>query len=30
VANRVQAWTIGAHWALREGWDGRFPAPAAG
>jgi glycogen debranching enzyme len=30
VANRVQAWTIGARWALREQWDGRFPGPVAG
>jgi glycogen debranching enzyme len=22
VANRVQAWTVGARWALAEGWDG--------
>ena len=22
-ANRVQAWTVGAMWALRNGWDGR-------
>jgi glycogen debranching enzyme len=25
LANRVQAWTIGARWALREQWDGRPP-----
>jgi glycogen debranching enzyme len=23
IANRVQAWTIGARWALERGWDGR-------
>lgn len=23
IANRVQAWTIGACWALERGWDGR-------
>ncbi len=23
LANRVQAWTVGARWALRNGWDGR-------
>jgi glycogen debranching enzyme len=23
AANRVQAWTIGARWALEHGWDGR-------
>jgi hypothetical protein len=23
LSNRVQAWTVGARWALREGWDGR-------
>ena len=23
VANRVQAWTVGARWALEHGWDGR-------
>ena len=23
LANRVQAWTVGALWALRHGWDGR-------
>jgi glycogen debranching enzyme len=22
VANRVQAWTVGARWALEQGWDG--------
>jgi glycogen debranching enzyme len=24
-ANQVQAWTVGAAWALRHGWDGRVP-----
>jgi glycogen debranching enzyme len=24
LANRVQAWTAGARWALRRSWDGRF------
>jgi glycogen debranching enzyme len=23
IANRVQAWTVGARWALERGWDGR-------
>jgi glycogen debranching enzyme len=23
IANRVQAWTVGARWALEQGWDGR-------
>jgi glycogen debranching enzyme len=23
IANRVQAWTVGAHWALEREWDGR-------
>ena len=23
IANRVQAWTVGARWALANGWDGR-------
>ena len=23
VANRVQAWTVGARWAFEHGWDGR-------
>jgi glycogen debranching enzyme len=23
LANRVQAWTAGARWALRQSWDGR-------
>jgi glycogen debranching enzyme len=26
IANRVQAWTIGAQIALQRGWDGRPPA----
>jgi hypothetical protein len=26
IANRVQAWTIGAQVALQRGWDGRPPA----
>ena len=30
VGNRVQAWTLGARWALRERWAARFPDPAAG
>jgi hypothetical protein len=25
LANRVQAWTIGARWALEHAWDGRCP-----
>jgi glycogen debranching enzyme len=25
LSNRVQAWTVGALWALRNGWDGRVP-----
>ena len=25
LANRVQAWTAGARWALRRSWDGRLP-----
>jgi glycogen debranching enzyme len=25
IANRVQAWTVGARWALRARWDGRLP-----
>jgi glycogen debranching enzyme len=28
LSNRVQAWTVGARWALVNEWDGR-PAPAA-
>lgn len=23
IANRIQAWTLGARWALEHGWDGR-------
>jgi glycogen debranching enzyme len=23
ISNRVQAWTVGARWALEHGWDGR-------
>jgi glycogen debranching enzyme len=26
IANRVQAWTLGARWALENEWDGRVPA----
>jgi len=26
IANRVQAWTVGARWALENGWDGRAGA----
>jgi glycogen debranching enzyme len=29
IANRVQAWTVGARMALEAGWDGRL-SPAAG
>lgn len=29
LANRVQAWTAGAAWALQAGWDGRVGGPAA-
>jgi glycogen debranching enzyme len=25
IANRVQAWTVGARWALEHEWDGRAP-----
>ena len=25
IANRVQAWTVGARWALEREWDGRAP-----
>jgi glycogen debranching enzyme len=25
IANRVQAWTVGARWALANKWDGRAP-----
>ena len=27
VANRVQAWTVGAHWAVENGWDGPAGGP---
>ncbi len=27
IANRVQAWTVGARWALEHEWDGRASAP---
>jgi glycogen debranching enzyme len=31
VSNRVQAWTVGARWALEAGWDGRLtPASPPG
>jgi hypothetical protein len=23
IANRVQAWTVGARWVLEHDWDGR-------
>jgi glycogen debranching enzyme len=26
IANRTQAWTVGARWALEHEWDGRAPA----
>lgn len=26
IANRVQAWTVGARWALENEWDGRPPS----
>jgi len=26
IANRIQAWTLGARWALEHEWDGRAPA----
>jgi glycogen debranching enzyme len=26
IANRLQAWTVGARWALENEWDGRVPA----
>jgi glycogen debranching enzyme len=26
IANRVQAWTVGARWALENEWDGRAPS----
>lgn len=25
IANRIQAWTVGARWALENEWDGRSP-----
>jgi glycogen debranching enzyme len=25
ISNHVQAWTVGARWALENGWDGRAP-----
>ena len=27
IANRVQAWTVGARWALEHEWDGRLDRP---
>jgi glycogen debranching enzyme len=27
LANRVQAWSVGARWALEQGWDGRVSRP---
>jgi glycogen debranching enzyme len=30
IANRVQAWTIGARWALANEWDGLSPSPPRG
>jgi glycogen debranching enzyme len=30
VANRVQAWTVGARWALRDHWDGRLRVNESG
>jgi glycogen debranching enzyme len=29
VANRVQAWTVGARWAFEHDWDGRGPRAGA-
>lgn len=29
IANRVQAWTVGARWALHAEWDGRAPEAGA-
>jgi glycogen debranching enzyme len=26
IANRLQAWTVGARWALENKWDGRVPS----
>jgi glycogen debranching enzyme len=28
LSNRAQAWTVGARWALRNGWDGHVSAAA--
>ena len=28
LSNRLQAWTVGARWALEREWDGRAPAAA--
>jgi len=28
IANRMQAWTVGARWALENAWDGRVTAAA--
>jgi len=28
IANQVQAWTVGARWALENGWDGRTRSAA--
>jgi glycogen debranching enzyme len=28
LSNRVQAWTVGARWALENEWDGRPPHPS--
>jgi hypothetical protein len=28
IANRVQAWTVGARWALEQEWDGRLTTAA--
>ena len=28
LSNRVQAWTIGARWALEHDWDGRLSSIA--
>ena len=29
LSNRVQAWTVGARWALENEWDGRPPRPSS-
>jgi glycogen debranching enzyme len=29
IANRVQAWTVGARWALEQEWDGRLTTAVA-